>query len=174
FLFGWFILTMLPVIISNEGLPHALRAVLMIPPTIIISALGGIMLYEKLNNFPEISSKPKRQKIIKILSLILLLIIILNNYINYFILWAKNKNTYDAFSANYVEIGKKLNSLPQNILKYVIVEAQGVEVRGIPMPAQTVMFITNTFLPEKQKEKNIFYILPKDKIPAGALVFELK
>jgi hypothetical protein len=38
------------------------------------------------------------------------------------------------------------------------------------------MFITNTFLPQNQKEKNIFYILPqdKDKILEGSLIFEIK
>lgn len=175
-LFGWFVLTMLPVIISNEGLPHALRAILMLPPVVIISGFGGIMLYEKLIHLPKIYQNTKKQKIVFILCLFLLLTVIFNAYTDYFILWAKNKNTFDAFSADYVELGKKINSLPKEIPKYIIVEAGGVEVRGIPMPAQTTMFITNTFLPENQKEKNIFYILPKDKeiIPADALIFEIK
>lgn len=173
-IFGWFILAMLPVITSNEGLPHALRSILMLPPVILISAFGGIMLYEKLINLNQ--KFIKNQKIIFILSLTLLLIVMLNTYKNYFILWANNQNTFDAFSSNYVELGKKINLIPENIPKYIIVEASGVEVRGIPMPAQTIMFITNTFLPEKQKEKNIFYILPpdKDKIPLNAYVFEIK
>jgi len=44
------------------------------------------------------------------------------------------------------------------------------------MPAQTVMFITDTFAPEKQKEKNIYYVLPnqKDKIPEGSYVAILR
>jgi hypothetical protein len=54
-----------------------------------------------------------------------------------------------------------LNALPKELPKYVIVKASGVLVRGIPMPAQTVMFITDSFAPEKQKEKNIFYFLPE-------------
>ncbi|MCX7589462.1 MAG: glycosyltransferase family 39 protein [Patescibacteria group bacterium] len=176
FLFGWFILAMFPVIISNEGLPHALRAILMIPPIIIISAFGGVNFYEKLINSQIFIQNFNKKNIVLKLFIILLIIVILNSYFNYFVLWAKNKNTYDAFSSNYVELGKYLNSLPKEKLKYIIVEASGVEVRGIPMPAQTVMFITNTFLPENQKEKNIFYVLPqeKEKIPKEALIFEIK
>ena len=172
FVWTWFLLAMLPVIISNEGLPHALRAILMLPPVIILSALGGIILYEKIIHRPQIWNTPK-QKIIKNLSLIMLFIVLINTYVNYFILWANNPNTRDAFSSNYVELGKKLNSLPQEVKKYVVVEASGVLVRGIPMPAQTVMFITDTFLPEKQMQKNIFYILPDKEIPQDGLIFYL-
>ena len=38
----------------------------------------------------------------------------------------------------------------------------GVEVRGIPMPAQTIMFATDTFREGSRREKNIFYLLPQD------------
>jgi hypothetical protein len=144
----------------------------MLPPVIILSALGGIMLYEKIIHRPQIWNTSK-QKIIRNLSLIMLFIVLINTYVNYFILWANNPNTRDAFSSNYVELGKKLNSLPQEVKKYVVVEAEGVLVRGIPMPAQTVMFITDTFLPEKQAQKNIFYILPDKEIPQDGLIFYL-
>ena len=68
------------------------------------------------------------------------------------------------FRENYVEIGRELNALPKERPKYVVVAAGGVEVRGVPMPSQTVMFVTDTFTPEKQKEKNIFTFFRKTKI----------
>ena len=40
FLFAWLAIAALPVVISNEGLPHSLRAILMIPPVFIFSAIG--------------------------------------------------------------------------------------------------------------------------------------
>ena len=55
--------------------------------------------------------------------------------------------------------------------------SNGVEVRGIPMPAQTVMFITDTFTLKKQAEKNIHYLLPdqeKDRSENNALFLYLK
>jgi hypothetical protein len=44
------------------------------------------------------------------------------------------------------------------------------------MPAQTVMFITDTFEPEEQAAKNIHYVLPGDEtgIPDGAIVVHLR
>jgi len=44
------------------------------------------------------------------------------------------------------------------------------------MPAETTIFITNSFLPEEQAAKNIHYLLPSEasKIPQGAWVFTLR
>ena len=81
-----------------------------------------------------------------------------------------------AFAADYVQIGRELRNLPKELPKYVVVEAGGFDVRGLPMSAQTVMFITDTFTPEKQKGKNIFYVLPKEinQIPQNAYTVNLK
>ena len=79
-------------------------------------------------------------------------------YDKYFNKWAKNPNVAMAFNQNYVDIGNRLNAMPQKIKKYVLVNTGGVLVNGIPMPAQTVMFITDTYTPEKQKAKNIYYL----------------
>jgi hypothetical protein len=82
----------------------------------------------------------------------------------------------EAFNADYVAIGRELNALPAATPQYVVVDATGVMVRGIPMPAQTVMFITDTFEPEEQAAKNIHYVLPGDEtgIPDGAIVVHLR
>lgn len=165
----WLIIATLPVIISNEGIPHALRAILMIPPTFILSAIGAYKLYNLFKKYLP-------PKLLFAVSCLLFAVLITQSFHSYFIKWGENKETAGAFSKNYVEIGKELNSLPIEMPKYVIVEAGGVNVRGLPMSTQTTMFITNTFTPEKQKEKNIFYILPneKEKIPGGAYILEIK
>jgi hypothetical protein len=174
-LFSWLVIAALPVVVSNEGIPHALRSILLIPPVFILAGFGGVWLYEKIAE--------KLQKYTKIPKLLLFSIFyflfslfVFEAYYTYFIKWAKNPNTLDAFSNDYVWIAKGLNELPKELPKYVVVEAKGVDVRGIPMPAQTVMFLTDTFSPEKQKEKNIYYVLPNqtDKIPQNSYVVYLK
>jgi 4-amino-4-deoxy-L-arabinose transferase-like glycosyltransferase len=172
-LLSWLITAMLPVVISNEGIPHALRSILMIPPVIILAGFGGILIYEKLN---QIFSSKKSDFFLRLTSCVLLLIILLFAYKNYFIDWAHNSNTDGAFAKNYVDMGNQLNSLPRELPKYVIVEAGGADVRGLPMPTQTIMFITDTFTPEKQTQKNLFYVLPKNisQIPQGAFTIKLK
>lgn len=171
FLFSWFVLAAAPVVISNEGIPHALRSILMLPPTIIFSAVGANLVYQKF-------SSTKSTRLIRGLKNFALFLffssLIIHSYFTYFVFWAKNQNTAWAFDQNSLILGEKLNSLPKDIKKYVIVEAKGVEVqvtdglsgktKPIPMPAQTVMFITNTYLAENQKAKNIYYLLPHEEI----------
>ncbi len=187
-LLAWLGVAALPVVISNEGIPHALRAIIIIPPVFILAGIGGTAIYNFFNSRTSdvpnlrLSDNHRLQKsrnlLLKIASFILLLYILLTAYFTYFIRWAKNQNTADAFASNYVEIGRQLNSLPVEQSKFVIVNAGGVDVRGIPMPSQTVMFITDTFTPAKQKQKNIRYLLPdqaeKANIPESTVVVYLK
>lgn len=155
-LFGWLIITALPVVVSNEGLPHALRSILMIPPVFILAGLGGIWLYKNLG------SLIKNQKMFNIFVVIFLSLLFFEAYITYFILWGKNPNTAGAFNQNYLDIGRQINALPKEIHKYVIVKASGVLANGVPVPAQTVMYLTNSFSPAKQKENNISYCMPQE------------
>ncbi len=174
-LFAWLIIAALPVVVSNEGLPHALRAILMIPPIFILAGVGAFWLYEKL--IIKIQNSKKFVKIILFSTFyIILSLLILEAYTTYFVTWGRNPNVYGAFSADYVQIGREINALPEQTPKYVVVEASGTDVRGIPMPAQTVMFITDTFPLEKRLEKNVHYVLPNqtNQIPENAYVGILK
>ena len=168
----WLVVAVLPVVISNEGQPHALRAILMAPPVFILAGIGGIWLYEKVSSIKyQVSSVIIHTSLFIILSLL-----IFEAYTTYFILWGNNQNVQGAFAADYAQIGRELRKLPNELPKYVIVEANGVDVRGIPMPAQTVMFLTDTFTPEKQKEKNLYYILPNQigQIPQNGYTVIIK
>ncbi len=164
-LFSWFIAAALPIVISNEGLPHALRAIIMIPPVFILAGFGGIWLYE---NF--LTKILRNTRVRNAFVVIFFALLTLEAYYTYFIKWGTNLNTLGAFAQNYVDMGRELKSLPKDLPKYAIVKAGGTDVRGIPMPTQTIMFITDTFTPEKQKLKNIFYILPQNEnqIPQDA------
>ncbi|MCX8016214.1 MAG: glycosyltransferase family 39 protein [Patescibacteria group bacterium] len=150
---SWFLLMSLPAAFTYEGIPHALRSIGMIPPTLILSGLGAYSFYE------FIKKQFSLNKTIWILLFLIALSLIIN-YRAYFLVWAKNYNAFYAFNGNYYEIGKYLNQLPKESLKIVLVNAGGVLVNNIPMPAQTVMFLTNTYSIKNQNEKNIIYLLP--------------
>ena len=83
------------------------------------------------------------------------------NLINIFWIGEKNKEVEGAFTKRFSDIGYFLNSLPEETQKYVIVNESGVPVPfpdGIPMPAQTIMFIENM----KYGSLQSTYLLPKD------------
>jgi len=166
---AWIAVAFLPVVISNEGIPHALRSILMIPPVYILAGMGGAYLVEFL-------LKKINKRIVFVFGSFILLAMIAQSFVSYFVLWANNPNTASAFSQKYTDLGREINIISDSIKKYVVVNAGGVDVRGVPMPAQTVMFLTDTFTPEKQKGKNIFYVLPKEinQIPQNAYTVNLK
>ncbi len=159
-LLAWFAVAALPVILSNEGLPHALRSVLMAPPVFILAGFGGIWFYEKIRKYPAVN----------FFSVMFVALLLAESYISYFVLWAGRPEVASAFNANLVRLGRELNSLPLEIPKYVVYRAE----KMLP-DLQPVMFVTNTYLSRDRQAKNIFYVSGKEaaNIPPGSVVFPL-
>lgn len=160
-LVAWLILGLAPVIISAEGLPHALRAIIVVPAVMIFAALGLDAVLQKI---------PKKAAI---LTLLLFALISLQTFNQYFIKWANNPNVASSFSKDAADIGNYLNSLPKETPKYVIMESNN---QYMPMSVNTVMFITDTYLEKYQKEKNIKYLFKKDEglVPLSAIKVWIK
>jgi hypothetical protein len=165
-IFSWLLLAALPAVMSDEGIPHALRSILMLPPAIILSAIGGIWLYAWANGEWRMANG---EKIINAVAVIFIVAVAVFAYVDYFVVWAKNPNVPGAFNADYVAIGDQMNALPSSTPKYVVVNAGGVLARGIPVPAETVMFVTDSFTTSTQIANHIAYLLPNqlDQIPPG-------
>jgi len=169
-LFVWFGFLLLPSILTYEGIPHCLRSIGVIPPVYVFASLGVVEFYERIKKFLSF-------KMFVVVLVIMVLFIGWQQYIKYFEAWGKKEEVKNAFSKDFVDLGEKINSLPDEIPKYVIVNVPGVPVpypNGIPMPAQTVMFIERT----KYKMCRAKYILPEDlkkiKIEKNAVVFSMK
>jgi len=162
FLLSWWFIMLLPGILTHEAVPHSLRTIGSLPPVFIFSGLGANLLFEKIKKetSKRFKLKPKSFGFYLIISSLVLLIFsfVLAQYSRYFELWAGKKETADAFSKNYVQIGNYLNSLPSETSKYVIVNQSGALVDGVPMPAQTSIFIERT----KFEKPRAVYLLPED------------
>ncbi len=153
FMFG---AMLLPEILSMEGLPHALRAIGAIPPVFAFAGLGLTLLYLWLKR--SIFDGGKRPTLLFILLMVSLLGIGCDEFNKYFLDWGTRQETKDAFTQRYVDMSNYLNSLPQEVTKYVMVNENGVPVpypNGIPMPAQTIMFLTHG-------QENIRYLVPSE------------
>lgn len=165
-LFAWLAVSFLPVVISDEGIPHALRSILMAPAAMLFAGAAAVAIY----SFFEAHMKSSLLGA----GAIVLSLLVLEAFQTYFILYGPNYQVAGAFNKDYVEVGNVLNRIPANTPKYVIVEAGGTLVNGIPMPAQTVMFITDTFTPAEQKAKNLHYLTSDKDAPAGYLKLYLR
>jgi 4-amino-4-deoxy-L-arabinose transferase-like glycosyltransferase len=153
FLYITWAIMLLPSILTAEGLPHALRSIGATVPTYIFAGLGIYIIAEKITSFHH-------KYTMRILPVLILIIVILGGvayaeYEKYFLSWGKNVYVEGAFTNYFAKVGHYLNTLPPETKKYVLVNESGVLVNGIPMPAQTVMFITN-------KNPEIIYLLPEN------------
>lgn len=148
-LIAWFFIMLLPGVLTIEGIPHSLRVVGVIPAVFILAAMG---LWEFAQRYPL-----KKKVIIAGV----LIFSFLYSFILYFFIWAKNPNVAGAFTSKFVEVGKTLNSLPENFTRVVIVNESGVPVPfpdGIPMPAQTPIFMEIAHYGKKRS----YYLKPED------------
>ena len=181
-LLSWFGIMLLPAVLTWEGIPHALRSIGVLPVVLVFAAEGTWWFFETLihwyrekdiHPFESPWKKEHEARVIVSAALIILLAAIgFAEYDKYFNRWAKRLEVRDAFSADFVELGRQINQMPESTPKYVLVNTDGVLVdvldpfdpagrtRGITMPAQTVMFITKTYTAERQEEKKVFYLLP--------------
>lgn len=167
-LLGWLLLAVLPVALSSEGIPHALRSILMLPPVMIIGALGVDRLWTL--------AAPRLRASVRVVVIVGCCAgLTYEAYDSYFRRYARRGEVQTAFTASYVEIGRAIERLPMDTRKIVVVDATGLGVRGVRMPAQTVMFMTDTFDPAMAARKHIVYVDPDDldNIEPG-VVFHLR
>lgn len=126
----WWLVMLLPAILTVEGLPHALRTLGAAPPAYILAALGLTALLRQ------------SKKLTPVILTACLLIPAASNFHQYFITWGWHEETAKAFRQDLVQLGNYLNNISGR--KYVIANGGGVLVPfpdGLPMPAQTIMFI---------------------------------
>ncbi len=158
FLWFWFFTMLLSGILSYEGIPHSLRVVGVIPVVNIFAGFGAFFLYEKLKTL----YKTKLQIIgFSLIIFVFLTAVAYSEFDKYFFQWAENNEVRGAFSENCLKIGEYLNSLPENLKKYVVVNQGGVPVpwpNGLSMPAQTPIFIERTEYGKTRAE----YLLPEN------------
>lgn len=185
-LLAWFVFMTFPATLTREGLPHALRSIGLIPPVMILAGYGAWQTLSFFTAWLEKSrrevgiptslsddnsaSGQKKKKTLEqlvrlgretnLLFLLVLLLVPLAAYKTYFLRWAHNSNTYFEFTTDILHAGEFVAGLPNDVKKYVVVNRSGVDVRGIPVVAQPVMFVTDSFRNEEQKAKNIRYVLP--------------
>ncbi|MBI1957488.1 MAG: hypothetical protein HYS44_03480 [Candidatus Niyogibacteria bacterium] len=205
-LWAWFFVFSLPVALSSEGLPHALRALLMFPPALILAAYGLWQVIEWVRGWFERQEAVRPMARAQLLRIrqelgVLLLVFFLahaaTTYTQYFLRWASAADTYFAFSGPYVRIAQWLKTVPADIPKYVIVNATGVptappdcvppercakadaaDAKPVPMPAQTVMFLTDTWPQKNRDAKKLNYIVPDDiqtiRCPKACIIVPLE
>lgn len=171
-LFAWLFFMSLPATLTTEGLPHALRAIGMIPPVMIFAGLGAYRSYEYLQNLligyaqnPRFTDRTRQmgriQKEILIVFLLFLATVAFSTYKTYFVYFEKARATYSAFRVDLLNMARYIDSLPETTEVYLLANYPDTRY-GIPLEAEVIQYITDTARQDEQDKKRIRYLLPEE------------
>lgn len=136
FLLAGFGAMLLPSLLTQEGLPHALRSIGAIPFAFLFAGLFGDFIWQK--------TKKNRKKLVLGLGIALFALTAIIEGYRYFGMWGKDINTYGAYAQNIKNIGDYIEKPLFGPSNYdVIVNASGENVDGVPVAAATVKFLTH-------------------------------
>lgn len=153
---AWLVVGALPVVFSGEGVPHALRSLLMAPPVFILAAIGGQGLYTFL-------ARKVPGRLLIAAATALGLVLCYEPYHTYFERWATDAHVPGSFDARAAEVAEQIGRLPPDVRKYVAVPAAD------PSIAQPVMFLTGSYTQQEQARTNIHYVMqPCREVAASA------
>ena len=164
----------LPAALTIEGIPHALRAIGLMPFVFIYAGLGFLFVIKII--FPHKEHRSEIWSFASVVGIIIIMLLTSYQYTNYFINWGQNEEVEGAFNTRDNKIGQYFNEIPDEVDKYLIVNLGGVPVSYpesliaesnteglLPMSAQSVLFIQQT---KEVPPKNTKYItlgeLPKN------------
>jgi len=154
FLLSWFFAMLIPEFLTAEGLPHCLRSIGTLPVVYIISAIPFAWALGKITNPSGCARssearqpttrnlQPIRTALLIIFAAVFAFIGIFNT-VKYFVFWAEKPQQHGAFSENFKNIALYLNSLPDEVNKYVVANGGGrIMEDGLPVSAQPVKLLT--------------------------------
>jgi len=157
---GWLAISAIPVIPSDEGLPHALRSVVIAPAAFLLAAWGAAYAYQR-----AATKMPARLRPAVIV--LALALISIQPYLLYFESWARRPEVPDSFLAFTDEIAGAIGRMPNSTPKYVVLSTQFLPVRGIPLIAQPIMYLTGSFTARRQVQHHIYYVTTENAASLG-------
>jgi hypothetical protein len=137
---AWFVVMLLPEVLTMERIPHSLRAIGVIPAVFMLTAIGG----DKL-----LSAAAGKKPWATLLVLVIFFSGAFDVY-RYFHEWAHNPalKATQAFCLRQAMIGRYFDTLPPETPRYVLLEASALHQEAArhepfpPMMAQPVAFAT--------------------------------
>jgi len=161
-----FVAALLPAVTSGEGMPHALRGILLVVPALLM-ATNGILA----------AARAIERRGMRVAGGILVTGLVLYGAWDVaarYPAYAGRRETYHEFTTPYLETGRRILARDRNRPAYVIVPDGDVRIDGIPVAAQTVMFVTATATREAQERERVFYVTDPDDVPGSAATYDLR
>ena len=158
---GWLLAAAIPVVLSDEGLPHALRALLMAPAVFLIAGSGAAAIYAWANGRMSASMAGGAAALLAV-------VLAIQPYYSYFESWAKRPEVAAAYYAIPEDVADEINRLPDQMPKYVVLISQAnLPVRGVPLMAQGIEYLTGSFTESGRSRRRIYYVTEENAASMG-------
>ena len=139
---GLLVTSSLPVILSNEGVPHALRGIQMLVPLMLAAGVGGMLLYRLLVRRCGL-------RMAQSLAVLGMAISFTSDVFKYFGTWRNAPQLAEAFVVPMVQAGYQLRTLSPEVLKIVVVPNDPL------IEGQAAMFVADVPDPVSQSRRRI-------------------
>jgi len=148
----WIFCGAIPAILSDEGMPHALRSILMLPPIAILAAMGATKI---------LSSVPARvpTSMLMVAAIAVACALTGETIYVYFHEWAADPGLPEQFDGGNVRTALQINSLPKDREKVVAVERLDVS-DPFSMSLVALRYLTNSVTLKQQTQSHIRYYSP--------------
>ncbi len=141
-----------PAVLSNEGLPHALRSILMLPPIAILAGIGAAGTL-------SVVSRGIPAPLLTAVVITLAAVLVGETGYTYYA-WAKDPSTPQSFNGNLGRQARQINSLPAGRAKVVAI--QGPREASDPFfpPLLPLRFLTKSVTPQQQEKLDLHFYTP--------------
>ncbi len=123
----------------------------MLPAVCLLAALGAQRVYAWMGR-----AVPARA--LQAAAAAALLALCYQPYHAYFDVWARNPKTAEAFDSRYTALARQIAAAPPGQTKLVVATLAGMQVGGLPVQLQPVMFLTGSYTELDRRETHIRYI----------------
>ncbi len=138
FLLGSFFVMLMPEFLTDEGLPHALRAIGTQMPVFLMAALAALWIWNK-----AVRSQSGTRLAFFLILFLSLGLSATYNLTKYFVFFPNNIHSSESFNEDYRNMARYLLSLPDTTRKYVLIDEKGRnDMLHLPVHAHPVYFLT--------------------------------
>ncbi len=158
-----------PVLASNENVPHALRGLLMVPACCLLAALAAGPLFTWLEGrYSRFAATA--------CSALFAVFLAWNCADTYFNDYAKRPELEQAFEIEWVELGREISQASSIPRKYIVVPGGKLDERGTPSFVYPMALLAGAYNPQARAERNIHFVVTREEAERvstepGALVF---
>lgn len=157
FLLAFFFVMLMPEFLTEEGLPHALRAIGTQTPVFLMAAVA---LYLVLKRARQVM--PGTRIVLTSLVVLTLFLGATINLTKYFVFFAKSPEQAGAFNKNFRNMADYITALPPETVKYVVPNGGGRMVdNGLPVSAQSIVYLT------RHRAENVVFLEPDTTLKMG-------